>query len=849
MRHLRTASLALGLPPLILAAVVQAPPLQAQSVRSAPIINEFVFNHTGGDVNEYVEILGDPNTDYFDFSAIVIEGDASDPGRVDAVLRFGTTDARGLRTTLYRSGDLENGTQSVLLVEGFRGSQGRDVDTDDDGVIDNVLWTRIVDSVAVSDGDSADFTYGDLTFLPGFDGGSFTVGGASRIPDGNVTTGTVADFVRNDFAGEGIPGLPGSLNAPGDPPEALNTPADPNRLDYPSGGGAAPAGLTISAIQGEGHRSPFTGQTVAGVSGVITAVVAFPRGDQGFWLQTGPDGNRRTSEAVFVQISTNDETGPGLDNAGNQTILGLFSPGDAVVVSGKVEEDRPAASVDNLTVTQITANIDPLAQIDVTGAGIVEPTVIGERGFKPPKQRISKVEGHVDERDRLRRDEGIDFYESLEGMLLTVPEPLVVSPTNAFGEVFTLAGGGRKSKEVNDRGGITVDRKDFNPERIQIDDRIAFQGTLGLQTGDLIDEVTGVLSYDFGNYELLTLDPLVLLESADNRRETTPLEGGRSTLTVATFNLLNLGPGASEQLTDLGAIIADNLRAPDIIGLQEVQDNSGPTDDGTVAAGRTFRALIQAIEAAGGPTYDFAQVDPLDGEDGGQPGGNIRVGLLFRPDRVQLAPGRTGRASESTEVLSGPTLSLNPGRIDPTNPAFAGSRKPLAAAFEFSGRTLFVIVNHFNSKGGDQSLFGPSQPPAPVSENQRLEQAAVVAAFVDDILDEDRRANVVVLGDFNDFPFSAPIRVLERGPDQRGKRVLRNLLDGLKDEEAYTFIFDGNAQALDNILVSESLRRRAKVDVVHVDTEFLTSAGGGDPASDHDPIVARLALKGGKKAR
>jgi hypothetical protein len=44
-----------------------------------------------------------------------------------------------------------------------------------------------------------------------------------------------------------------------------------------------------------------------------------------------------------------------------------------------------------------------------------------------------------------------------------------------------------------------------------------------------------------------------------------------------------------------------------------------------VDASDTFNELIGA---AGGPTYDFRQIDPVDDQDGGEPGGNIRVGFL-----------------------------------------------------------------------------------------------------------------------------------------------------------------------------------------------------------------------------
>jgi len=62
--------------------------------------------------------------------------------------------------------------------------------------------------------------------------------------------------------------------------------------------------------------------------------------------------------------------------------------------------------------------------------------------------------------------------------------------------------------------------------------------------------------------------------------------------------------------------------------IQEIQDNSGPTDDGTVSANVTLATLIKAIASVSNVTYSWASIDPVDGQDGGQPGGNIRTAFL-----------------------------------------------------------------------------------------------------------------------------------------------------------------------------------------------------------------------------
>ncbi|MGV2788281.1 endonuclease, partial [Clostridium perfringens] len=128
-----------------------------------------------------------------------------------------------------------------------------------------------------------------------------------------------------------------------------------------------------------------------------------------------------------------------------------------------------------------------------------------------------------------------------------------------------------------------------------------------------------------------------------------------------------------------------------------------------------YQTLINAIKAAGGPTYSFTDIDPVNNNDGGAPGANIRVGFLYNADRVQLSDSVQGKKGSSTESVAYDAakdqLTLNPGRIDPLNAVFNASRKPLAAQFEFQGEKVIVIVNHFNSKSGDQGPFGNTQPP------------------------------------------------------------------------------------------------------------------------------------------
>lgn len=80
----------------------------------------------------------------------------------------------------------------------------------------------------------------------------------------------------------------------------------------------------------------------------------------------------------------------------------------------------------------------------------------------------------------------------------------------------------------------------------------------------------------------------------------------------------------STTLTKVAQHIATSLNSPDFMFLQEIQDNSGPTDDGTVIANLTMQTIANAVVSFGGAQYSFIEIPPVNDQDGGEPGGNIR---------------------------------------------------------------------------------------------------------------------------------------------------------------------------------------------------------------------------------
>jgi predicted extracellular nuclease len=591
-----------------------------------------------------------------------------------------------------------------------------------------------------------------------------------------------------------------------------NDPPDAMALDLVASFAIEAGPTPIHDIQGSTHRSGLAGSAVT-TTGVVTA-----KAGNGFYLQDhSADSSDATSEAIFVFTSA----------------APTVQVGDAVTVSGTVAEFRPGGtSSTNLTTTELTG---PSVTVQSSGNPLPAATVIGTGGRVPPTQVIEDdATGDVETSGVFDpATDGIDFYESLEAMRVQVNNPIAVGPTNDFGEIPVVVDGGANASVRTARGGVIIRPTDLNPERVFLDDTVV--GASGMPDVNVGDGFTapaiGVVDYSFGNFKLNVTQALTRVDNGLAREVTTAPGAGE--LAVATFNVENLSPNDAQSKFDaLASQIVGNLRSPDVIALEEIQDNSGATDNGVVDADVTLDRLVAAIAAAGGSAYEWRQINPVDGQDGGQPGGNIRVGFLYRTDRGVAFVDRPGGTSTTPTVVvsgaSGPELSSSPGRIDPANVAWNTSRKPLVGEFTYRGETVFVIANHFNSKGGDAPLFGRVQPPTRITEVQRHQQAQVVNDFVDSILAVDGAANVVVLGDINDFEFSDTVSILKGG-------VLHNLMDMLSQDERYSYVFEGNSQVLDQILVSNGLNiAQPAYDVVHVNAEFFAQQ------SDHDPSVTLI---------
>ncbi|MEU1531850.1 endonuclease/exonuclease/phosphatase family protein [Streptomyces fagopyri] len=572
--------------------------------------------------------------------------------------------------------------------------------------------------------------------------------------------------------------------------------------------------VRIHDIQGTTRMSPYAGRQVADVAGVVTGVRTYGS-SKGFWIQDPtPDDDPATSEGVFVFTSSTPKV----------------AAGDSVTVSGTVSEFVPGgASTGNQSVTEITK---PAVTVLSSGNAVPAATVVDSRSvpdaYAPAGDTAAS--GSVNALTLEPKKYALDHYESLEGMNVRVSDARVVTATDPYSELWVTV---KPREHANRRGGTVYGAyTSQNTGRLQVQSLGATADFPAANVGDELAGTTeGPLDFNqFGGYTLVA-NRLGTLDKGGLQRETTRSQS-RGELAVATYNVENLDPGDGTFAAHAAAIV-NNLRSPDIVSLEEIQDNNGATDDGTVAADQTVNKLIDAIVAAGGPKYDWRSIDPVNDQDGGEPGGNIRQVFLFNPQRVSFtdrAGGDSTTAVGVTKVHGKARLTASPGRIDPGSTAWTSSRKPLAGEFVFRGRTVFVIANHFASKGGDQSLTAQYQPPVRSSETQRHLQATTENAFVNQILKAQKDADVIALGDLNDFEFSDTAKILE------GRGELWSAIKSLPKSERYTYDYQGNEQVLDQILVSPSIRRDCGLDYdsVHINSEF------SDQISDHDPQVLRF---------
>ena len=763
------------------------------------VINEFSADTVSSPDVEYVEVLANPaTTDLSAYRVLEIEGDFNGTvtGTVDEVISFPAADASGRSLVSLPTNALENGTVSLLLVTGTAPSLGTDIDTNDDGVIDDGLGFTVVDAVAVRDGDAGDLAYGGVVLGVAYDGLSFDPGGASRIPDG-ADTDAPTDWVRNDFDLAGYNGTPGTP-AFG---EAFNTPGAVNGAVPPPPPIEAGCDLdvaSISSVQGSGAASPRDGEFLR-LEG--TVVGDFQTGGfEGFYIQDAGDGDTATSDGIFVHYPA----GPDV------------AVGDVVNVAGEVEEFFGLTELKALDL-EVCATAQPLP----AAATLTLPATETQR-------------------------------EALEGMYVTLPQNLAIGETFEYGRfgTITLTNGrldtptavvepgaaANALAAANLENSITLDdgRGTQNPDPAIHPDGEVFTLAHSFRSGDLVQNAIGVLDYRFSTWGVQPTDGADF--TVANARPALPDLGGD--LTISSFNVLNyftsLDPTPTNDDDDdyyRGADTAEEFQRQqdkivaalaeidaDVFGLLEIENN-----------GTAVQALADALNAVVGAGTYLPVTTGVIGTDA------ITTAILYKPSTVSPV---------------GP-FQLMTSAVDP---AWSDARHRPGLTQRFAstetGEEFVVSVNHLKSKGSacsESPDLGDGQGNCSAA---RTAAATALTAWLNNTVAPDGRA--IVIGDLNSYDHEDAVDAFVAG----GFTDLEKKFNG---EHAYSYVFDGQIGYLDYALaqpalladVSSAAAWHINADepsLIDYDMSFKQPAQDAlwapDPyrSSDHDPVIVGLNL-------
>lgn len=577
---------------------------------------------------------------------------------------------------------------------------------------------------------------------------------------------------------------------------------------------------TIHQIQGVTHTSPYNQKMVKNVRGIVTAVVK-----DGFYMQSRKfDRNIKTSEGIYVESKN------------------LPNVGEYVSVNGMVYEKqfgRPSES--ELTVTSIKAGDD----IKVISKGNKVKAV----NIDPRKVPMKVYVGKFHEKLNPKKN-AMDFYESLEGMLVKVHKPLITGADEDRGEVCVVPEYGKYVKDKTNHGGVRYTYKNEQTQRILIKSEL-FKLSQGKRyEGKYIDpsftpnpgdrfsrDIQGVLTYDKSNYKLINTSPLPKIKDGKIKRDKLNIKYDKNKLSVVSYNIENftIADGGQKRVDVLAKQVRDDLHTPDILGLAEVGDNDGGNvTSKVVSADKVLDAIVEGIKKATGVEYKWLSADPEDGKDGGWPAMHIRNAILYRTDKLELPYFKQGDSKVDTEIKEG-KLTFNPGRLGNNKEFYKDVRKSLVAhlVLKDSKKDVFIVVNHLKSKRFDDKIYSKNQPVKRKSEDLRIPEGKYVGQFLKEINKQKPNAIILSMGDMNDFEFSPTLKAMKTD-------VMVSAVEQLPKNQRHTYIYQGNAQVLDNLLVNNKYAKKMKVDILNINSESTKAQGY---FSDHDPIFIQIDVK------
>ncbi len=541
---------------------------------------------------------------------------------------------------------------------------------------------------------------------------------------------------------------------------------------------------TVSAFEIWEIQGPGMESPKVGQRVITQANVVFAVGAEGFFIQT-PDNRSDGIEQTSdgIYVFTGSPSGVGV--------------GDLVDVTATVIEYRGLTELGN----------SPAVTVRATGQ--VLPSAV------------------LFDRDTPRSDQPWEetTLERFEGMRIQIEKGVVCSATNSYGDAWVSAsdqGRLRREPGIQWPGLEDLPVFDGNPQGFELD-----PDALGLADVEVIGGTRfgaeGALSYAWGDYQLWPTR-LELEEQPFLPRSAPSAQG--TAIRVATQNVERLGRSLSQnyqlELAKDALQVAEVLGLPDIVGIQEVED-LGALEDLAAAILEVepqvvYRAYLIDGDGYGGINVGFLVRDPIVVTDEIQIGADV----IFDWDGYQL--------------FDRPPLVLEVAH----------------EAFQFE---MTVVVVHLRSlRGIDDSGDGPRV------RAKRDAQARWLADWVQSRQNERPDEPLLIVGDFNAFEFSDGyvdvIGQITGLPDPLGALLPASvavdppLFDGvafLSDEERYSYVYQGNIQVLDHILLNQgAVPLVAGVRAVRGNADVSESYEYDRTtplrSSDHDGLVMTLRL-------
>ena len=526
---------------------------------------------------------------------------------------------------------------------------------------------------------------------------------------------------------------------------------------------------TIGQIRGDGFTSSLVGKRVT-TEGVVSGVNAV-----GF----------------YVESANPDEGGLLVRTRGARVAVG-----DKVRFTATVRENHDANNEFARSLVELVEATPP----ERIGAATLSPPVDLEKLGAPPADAAGATE----------------YWRKLLGRRIAVAKGKAISPSNRFGDLVVLPEAWKLPAERFSRFGGVLHREGVeNFSKVSLKFREQAGKPAPLSVGATLSGMTGIVGYRSGDFQIELTEAPQIVSNPPHTSEVTRLVGDADHYTIASVNMLNINPMEQERAKRLAKRIVDNLKSPDVISVQEIQDNDGPKQSDVVKADQTFEMMARLIKEAGGPEYAYIDVPPQNGKDGGEPGGNIRCGFFYRKDRVSHDPASVKRLGEGEA-------------------AFMDSRKSLVARFKFGNDVFEIINDHWASRRGSTPWNSAHVPPIIGGEDKRNGQAITVRSRMEKVQKAEPNVDVFKVGDSNTTEQSSTIKELT-------KNGLANLtMELIPREDRFDYNYRGTQQVLCPIVSTAAVFKEGRVEMQYIHANSVSPLDD----SDHDHSIMRIKKRG-----